>query len=275
MNGGGSRLAITELQTDVIGFFDFTAPPQHDKHEEGSAWEISFDYIVRFDKPSAIQIAYPLLVHQQMLPEHWFNTHGAYRPWLRPKRSSASRRAFDAVCNQTKPAASDNVGGMQYPTYDDWYPLIKQKDTNSILRVLCSIDPADRKYIERFNGFGIFDINPRFLAFMRKHYQYVFKKEESPFVLELWDGWDLIDPTQIETNAALGRRTAAVIDPVLGDPGGAALGAETEVAAHIKGHHDLCLHGPVAVIQVTVGRHIQAAVEPQRRTPAQVEQARA
>lgn len=207
MNGSGSRLAITELQTDVIGFFDFTTPPQYDKHEEGSAWEISFDYIVRFDKPSSIQIAYPLLVHQQMLPEHWFNTQGAYRPWLRPKRSSASRRAFDAICNQTKPAASDNVGGMQYPTYDDWYPQIKQKDTNSILRVLCSIDPADRKYIERFNGFGIFDINPRFLAFMQKHYQYVFKKEESPFVLELWDGWDRIDPSQIETNADLDIRT--------------------------------------------------------------------
>jgi len=201
------RIGVNELQTDVIGFFDFTSPPEHDKHEEGSAWEISFDYEVRFDKPTALQVVYPVIVHQQLLDEKWFHLETSYKPWLRPDNSSFSRRAFDGVINQTKPIPAEVFGGLQYPKYDDWYPPMKQMATNTILRVLCSIAETDRTYIEKFDGFGLYDINPRFLAFMQKHYRYLFKKEESPFVLELWDGTDRIDPSQIEVNEELEIRT--------------------------------------------------------------------
>ncbi|MNI62555.1 hypothetical protein D3C73_1178820 [compost metagenome] len=79
--------------------------------------------------------------------------------------------------------------------------------------------------------------------------------------------------TEAETDPALGRHGAAVVDPLLGLPGVAAFAADRQTAVQVERDHPLRLHRPIAVADFTVGRQIETAVVPQRFAPRQVEQA--
>lgn len=61
-------LAVQETQMRILGLYDFQiAPEKPEKDGEASAWVTSFAYKVSFDVPIAVNMEYPIMIHNQLL----------------------------------------------------------------------------------------------------------------------------------------------------------------------------------------------------------------
>src|SRR5574343_1322401 len=155
MAGKAPELAINETQVGCIGYFDFESPPEHEKKEEGSVWEISLDYKLRYDKPISVYAQYPLIVHQQRLGERWFDRLGPYTNQHEKLAPSVSRNAYNALVAQHTPPRIPAVCGVQFPTYDDWLPHNKTPHTSSVFRLLIQVSQSDLHDVVNINQLGV------------------------------------------------------------------------------------------------------------------------
>ena len=77
---------------------------------------------------------------------------------------------------------------------------------------------------------------------------------------------------KVVANTAAHRYRTAVVDPLQVLAFLAAFHAHGKGTAEVDRDHPLCLHRPLAVADLTVGRQVDTAVAPQRFAPAQVDQ---
>ena len=188
MAGKEPELAISEIQNKAIGFFDFDTPPEHEKKEEGSVWEVSIEYKLRYDKPISVRATYPLIVHQQRLGERWFDREGPYTAFTPKQAPSVSRHAYDALVAQQQARRNRAVDGVQFPVYDDWLPRDKAPHTSSVFRLLVTVSPDDLHDVLNINSIGPFELQPLYLNYLLKYRQYVWDPNESVLLFELFEG---------------------------------------------------------------------------------------
>lgn len=68
--GINKEFAISENQTQVLGYFDFPETiEQGDKVDGSNSWITTVSYLVRYHRPTALTINYPLIVYNQIVPD--------------------------------------------------------------------------------------------------------------------------------------------------------------------------------------------------------------
>lgn len=198
MKGSNPTLAIREQQNCAVGYFNFDIPPEKEKTDEGAVWEVSVEYTLIYDKPISLSVKYPVLVHNQMLPERWFDQEGVYREEAENDAPSHSQEAYDRVI-ATQGRAHDRrmVSGAYYPKWDDWFPKLGQRHTSTIIRIMLMVSPTDLTEVCNLTQLGPYNIHPLLIPFIQENYRYLPFNHESPFVVEVFQDDDLIDPKDI------------------------------------------------------------------------------
>lgn len=70
LDGTGQRVAIAETQTRLLGRFVFDPLPEKPELiDDIQAWVCTFKYIFTYDLPMSLNLKYPIMVHNQFLPE--------------------------------------------------------------------------------------------------------------------------------------------------------------------------------------------------------------
>lgn len=208
MVGGNPEIAIKELQTYALGRFDFDTPPKEEKGEDGAIWEVSVDYKLYYDKPISLSLYYPLLVHNQLIPQHWIRQCEAYRAESAYEAPSFSQHAFNRLkVAMGAPEYMRPISGAHYPVYDDWLPVLGQNQTSTIIRILIMVSPTDRRDVCNLTNLGPYNIHPLLLPYIRENPNYMRFSMDSPFVVELFQNDDRVDPESITIDDDLNVRT--------------------------------------------------------------------
>lgn len=178
--GEQPRLVIAEQQIQVQGWFEFSALPDHPtKDGEASAVQFDFSYVFQYDKVTGAHIEYPMVVHNQVIPEDIRPAihEGIYSPTQHNRAQSFDTLALEQFSKLFRPEGCC-LDGVVLPNFDDWVPRRVPVDTSSIITLLIAARPESDRNLGNLNQLGYWKIDEDLMAFMiaeRRHVPFLGK----------------------------------------------------------------------------------------------------
>lgn len=206
-SGTFTQWAVSEQQGQVLGYFDFQGVmDQATKEDDGDTWSTSFSFKFRFEKPLAVIMHYPIIVHNQIVPQ-------AYRPSPKDDRNKPPARSMsmstDAMWQfrggRTLPKFQGQ-NGYAYPEFDEFIPGSVVSDTNRVITALIRVGD-DKKELLNLGQIGNFKFKQVILDFMVKESAYMDRAYASVFCVSLYNGIDLTSDVCLNVDSALNVRS--------------------------------------------------------------------
>lgn len=179
-----SKFVIAEKQVRVLGNFDFQGVSEkEERNQETGTYSISFNYVFNYDKPTTCHVYYPIIVHNNLLPNKFIEfVNTDYNIDNVPKRYSINNRAlamFNAYERLDKILDVDPI--IRIPFEDDFIlpePII---GTATFMSVLSTIDDKDKKSLFNIKEMGDYKFDDDILSFiLGSEYTYINKLYQSP-----------------------------------------------------------------------------------------------
>lgn len=171
LKGHESLLAVQERQTNIYGWFNFDFEPEKPEKnaENPSGWEIRFEYTFHYQRPDSMVFAYPLMIHNQLLPIEMIDTERKDDITTYNTYQGATADAYDKIVFQNNKEAMTVPPGVVEPYFDDWYPPTYPLYYFDLARTLISVDKDNPRWAVSLDDVsGYFDFKPEILAFMKK-----------------------------------------------------------------------------------------------------------
>lgn len=183
-DGAKGILAVQEVQSQIIGLFDFVGIPEKPQRDsETGTWEISFAYKFSYQRPDAIYVHYPVAIHNQLMPRRWLqDIRHEEDPQARAHYYSQSYAAlanFAADANANLPRQPFPY--IRLPLFDDFKPEGIIPGTATIFTALTFITPTDNQTLMNVKDLGDARIDSDILEFLLK--------SEAPYVNRLYQSF--------------------------------------------------------------------------------------
>ncbi len=190
--GTEPTLVTPESQTHVQGWFDFSfSPEKPEKEGEAGAYVVRFQYKTHYDKITAIQADYPLVVHNQLISEYFRETPNVngeqVDPNLRRRRPSVSRYAMDHFVDCYSNYCQRWLDGISIPVFDEWKPRHIANDTSTLMAIMLSVDLNDPTALVDLKALGEWVIDPEVQDFMRTEGRSMFEYLNSVIHITLYE----------------------------------------------------------------------------------------
>jgi hypothetical protein len=202
MNGSAKVIAVPEVQMQVQGWFDFEVPDAGSKEDESEAWYTSFTYKLRYDRPIGVVMTYPLIVHNQVLPQKLREKPVPTEDDVL-KSYSQSVRVLNHFYQGRQVADYVHRVGYSIPTYDEWLPKSVPNDTIRLLTLLITIDAANPTLFLNLRDLGQKKFSSEILVWMMEEAQYLTRPYASPMMVTFYRNEFQIGPTPLRINANL------------------------------------------------------------------------
>ena len=185
LNGKPKMLAIKETAVNILGWWEFTDPPENQKSEVGATREITFSYKYQYDQPTHLSMIYPICVHNQMLDMKYIGPEEFTRyGWLEGDKSLTHR--VDDVFRKQYMHLDFKLGGVRIPHFDEWYPTTVPLATATLALALCKIEPDDTTLILDLNDLKSFGARQEILAFMSAYSADLLQSGDNPFIVTVY-----------------------------------------------------------------------------------------
>lgn len=154
LDGSRGIAVMPEKQIQVQGWLSFvTEPEAPEKATEGDTWVVGFDYTYQYDKPTAMVIDYPIVVHNQLLDDKFLDFEKAYNPYNVPRRPS-----YTGALNDTFSRINYNpemaFEGVVVPDIDDWRPSKENKRLVPLFTSLVGVELEDPQQVVNMLDLG-------------------------------------------------------------------------------------------------------------------------
>jgi hypothetical protein len=187
--GSQPMWGISETQMRVVGVFDFEGGPEKgSKEDDGDTWTISFSYKFKYDKPVACTMAYPLMVHNQLVDQAFRPDKPVDTPDRHVRSYSLSAANFHSFEKGTKLIGVPQ--GIAIPDFDEFIPSSTQPQTLRVFSALVSID-SDLPLLS-LEELGSVTLHPEIVTFLRGEVNYLTKPRLSIFGIQLYRNIDLM-----------------------------------------------------------------------------------
>lgn len=212
-NGGQTDLVIGETADNVQGAWEFDTPPFVTKSNNLGSWQAEFSYKFEFDKTIAMNIQYPVMIHNQLLDDSMLAAvrQPSYRGKLYRKPLQQSR--FEGIQEDLgEEYTGDEMGWLIEPSFDEWQlPMFDQKMIPQY-QVLLQLNPDDLKDLVNLKELGPYVFTDRALSYLSlvKHYAFMHRQSIIQFVL--FEDDDMLDPDLIEVDDQLNVRCKHDLD---------------------------------------------------------------
>lgn len=185
------ELVIAEAQRRVMGIYDFDSVPEKpSKENESGLYTIEFSYKVSYQKPIGINIKYPVMVHNRLLPQvlvdldkkqfdqrNVVNEHRSITLDA-AKRFESEHELYDMI-------DVDNV--IRIPAFDQFKLSFEPRGVGAILYALVEVDETNKKDLLNLHELGDIVIDRDVLRFiLESESEYVTKMYQSIFQLYLY-----------------------------------------------------------------------------------------
>lgn len=198
VNNAGNNGAWTcgESQTGIVGWFDFEVAPEEPEREgDGSNYVTSFSYKFHYEKPIQCSLAYPLVVHNQVLPTT-----------LRPTTAEQDKVDDDKVLSYRSSSiyflSEFSISAERYrvsrnqgygiPDFDEFVPAQVIPDTRRVFTVMLTIDnPTTPRLLFNLKQLGKTKITDTILDFIKSERTFVTKTYRSLLLFTLYVNNDI------------------------------------------------------------------------------------
>lgn len=213
LKGIRNVLSIPEKQINVQGWYDFIAEPEApQKEKDGDSWSVGFSYTLQYDKPTAMTLDYPVVVHNQLLDFKYVGTQELYNPYNQSRRGSVTALLMDKFsCINYE---NDYLyRGVRVPDYDDWKPEVVLKTIHPIITTLIGVELTDPYQIANLLELGDYDFTPEVLEFLTRHNTKLNRHLDNVFFVEFFRGSLPVDSSNIHIDSDLHVRSSVALDP--------------------------------------------------------------
>lgn len=171
LSGSLVNYAITESGLRVQGLFDFLpegAPREITKGDEAGTWVTEFIYRFTYDKVVGMSFRYPIMVHNQLLPERFIpkpiDDHNQADLGFTHSGNSFNRLETQNLQN----LKAESFVDFAIPANDQFLPNNMFPSMKGVISALCSIDPTDKKYLVDLHELGDVMIDKDVMEFFEK-----------------------------------------------------------------------------------------------------------
>ncbi len=200
LKGGNGMYAVPEHQYEVMGWFDFTTSPPTPDPSEAGTFVTNFSYMVHFSKPVQLNVRYPLVVHNKIIPKTWWPAGYPTPHQEIAKRVSTTKNAFEGLMYSL---SKKPVPYVHHPEFDDFYPKDRPIDTNTFFSGILTLNPQCPNFIINLYRLGNFTFTPYFLEYFYLEGTKAISENGGPFSFRLYENGRYMgaDVLELEPNS--------------------------------------------------------------------------
>lgn len=214
-DGKSQALSVAERQSRIVGMFDFEGVPEKMTSEESGMWSIGFSYKFSYDKPLAAHMRYPIIIHNQLLPEEFVTyTEHYYDP---AKEDKDFRHSLDNMWHFESDRIMERLvptnTSVIVPSFDDF--TLDQYVPYSVtaLRLLVTVE-KDLHKLFNLRELGDHQIAPSVLRFIEEvEYRYITTPFKSVLGFSLYRDKSLTSGGSLRIDENLDVWSTRPIDP--------------------------------------------------------------
>lgn len=210
--GNNPTLVLRESQICVVGNYELQDSAKFEREDVSNLYETSIDYTFTMDVCHQCWMEYPLMVHNQLIPDTFY-----FNPWPIDWRefiqqTSMSKNVFDIIASPWQWQVG-GIQGISIPYFDDWLPAAQPPNSIMIARILLQVDPANPMDIINLSQLGDFAFEADALAYIQSSYQGLNTPNGSLYKLMLYRGLEPMDQSLITVDSTLNVRATYNLDP--------------------------------------------------------------
>lgn len=203
--GKNAYVVIRENQIGVMGWYDFNdSPPNPEKDNDAGGWGLQLTYKFQYDRCEGMAMEYPLMVHNQLLDDRFYDKERPYELENFHAQPNLSRDLFNKFAfNNQSVAAWSGRPGLAIPYFDSWLADYEYPSTQCIMRLLLQVDPNDRHAIITLTELGEWEIDADALAYIADAGNNIFIPGGALFHFVLYKGQQVVDLDSMRIDADL------------------------------------------------------------------------
>lgn len=186
--GNNHITVIREKQVNVLGFFDFDFEPEQPEKNDDNAggWNARFTYTIRYQRPDNLVFDYPLMIHNQLIPEEMIRFERTDHYYTYNTRTGFTNKNMQEIAIQGNKHGMKISEGIPEPLFDDWVPEQSPYRHIQLSRSLIAINENDKRSLIDINDFAeSFEFKPEIQRWFRKTGNSVFSQKDNPFYITL------------------------------------------------------------------------------------------
>ena len=198
-DGLQARFVIRERQLQVQGWPEFTdQPPKQQRETDVGTWSVEFSYLFSYDRVESMVIQYPIMVHNQLMTNRYYDTFVAedYRHVLRFYTSSMQA----SIPNLGIPSGLETLirqGAVNVPAFDRWSPNVTPGRYTNALNIMLQVDPANPRALLSLTQLGDWDFLPDVIRYLRQRPHSIVAPFQNLFNVQLYRNNSLLDVSRI------------------------------------------------------------------------------
>lgn len=145
LDGEYGVLCIRENANNVLSnLVEHEEEPRKQRDGDLGVWYIELDIELRYQRPNMIRCSYPPLVHNQFLPDIWFNSNNTHMYRDEQSSTSLGNQALEMFkWNLNFGVPGKGNLGIKEPYFDDWGKELHNKKLVTLLTSLAVVDLND------------------------------------------------------------------------------------------------------------------------------------
>ena len=201
--GKNKEWAIRESQAGVNGYFDFDfAPEKGSRAQDGTSWNIQFDYVIRIDKPIAAVMMYELVVHNQELSAKYRDVKPPEKLENYELSYSMTGKLYSWWSQMSNPTPV-STPGYGFPLYDQFVPGFTPPHTLRLLTLLVTVDETDNKTLINLNELDPFQLSQSITDYVSRNREESAVYGQGLVHVSVYEFEDPLDSELIEIDADL------------------------------------------------------------------------
>lgn len=171
--GTVTLLAVAETQARIVGWIADEPIPEVASKEDGT-YHVSLMYKFTYQKPIAMSMQYPVIVHQSVLPRQYIELPPPGDEFNNPsfsKSTSAFYKLEQSYELHGKPVAKRDAI-VNIPDFDTFYPIYGHSDIIDLVNILVTIDPEDPRMLLNLKDLGDYDLHPPLIEYLQLDNEY-------------------------------------------------------------------------------------------------------
>lgn len=214
-SGEQTNLSFRRRLGRVNGKFKVSPLPDKPAYTtDGGVWECMVEYVVTYDKPIQCRVRYPIMVHNNFLPDKYIvSSNQDPNPYNHKRNLSLSQQAllnFEFNLNGYNCAQDAYI---QIPPIDDFIPQVVTAGTATIILVLLQLGSSTDRKLFNLRDLGAIEMDHDILEFLQEsEYSYLNKPFKSFFGINLYRDQDLIRPESLYVDENLNVMSSEDLD---------------------------------------------------------------
>ncbi len=206
-NAGKNHVTvIREKQVNVLGFFDFDFEPEQPEKNDDNAggWNARFTYTIRYQRPDNLVFDYPLMVHNQLIPEEMIRFERTDHYFTTNTRTGFTNKNLQEIAIHGNKHGMKISEGIPEPIFDDWIPTENPYRHIQLSRSLIGISEKDRRSLIDIRDFAeSFEFKPEIQRWIKSTKQAIFNRTDNPFYFTLHSSTKVLPDKSMEIDSDL------------------------------------------------------------------------